>query len=179
MQFLCVFYVTIWGQKLVLKNRTPGFKWSRYGKWKVTSLRAMSKPPSISLYLNLESIQGHSASSSIVVVAIYTSEINQPEIRKLTGVFPVICISFGDSLTMVFGKFHFKKIHTYLNNWEIKKKFIVHLSQKTTINTKYVLVCSRYGTLFCFFGYPNNSSFSRQEAESHSTVNITIAEGGV
>ena len=33
MQFLCVFYVTIWGQKLVLKNRTPGFIWSRYGIW--------------------------------------------------------------------------------------------------------------------------------------------------
>ena len=26
MQFLYVFYVTIWGKKLVLKNRTPGFK---------------------------------------------------------------------------------------------------------------------------------------------------------
>ena len=31
MQFLCVFYVTIWGQKPVLKNRTPGLKWRRYG----------------------------------------------------------------------------------------------------------------------------------------------------
>ena len=31
--FLCVFYVVIWGQKSILKNRTPGLYWSRYGIW--------------------------------------------------------------------------------------------------------------------------------------------------
>ena len=31
MQFLCVFYVTIWGQKPILKNRTPGLHSSGYG----------------------------------------------------------------------------------------------------------------------------------------------------
>ena len=28
---LSVFYVVIWGQKSILKNRTPGLYWSRYG----------------------------------------------------------------------------------------------------------------------------------------------------
>ena len=38
MQFLCVFYVTIWGQKPILKNRTPGLHSSRYGTCHVKKL---------------------------------------------------------------------------------------------------------------------------------------------
>ena len=53
-------------------------------------------------------------------MAIYTSEINQPEIRKITGVFPVICISFGDSLTMFFGKFFFINMN-YFDSYTIEK----------------------------------------------------------
>ena len=33
MQFLCVFYVTIWGQKPILKNISLGFKERRHGNW--------------------------------------------------------------------------------------------------------------------------------------------------
>ena len=35
---------------------------------------------------------------------VYTSEISQPEMRKITGVFAVIGISLGGALSMVFGK---------------------------------------------------------------------------
>ena len=47
----------------------------------------------------------YSTSSSVVAIPIYTSEISQPEIRKITGVFAVIGISLGGCLSMIFGKF--------------------------------------------------------------------------
>ena len=61
--------------------------------------------PNLIVVLISRFIQGHCVASSVVSMPIYTSETSQPEIRKITGVFAVICISFGGSLSMTFGKF--------------------------------------------------------------------------
>ena len=49
-------------------------------------------------------IQGHAVSSSAVSVPLYTSEICQPEVRKITGVFAVICYCFGSAASSVLGE---------------------------------------------------------------------------
>ena len=54
---------------------------------------------------------------SIVAMPVYTSEISQPEVRKITGVFAVICISFGGAFSMIFGKVNaFTARCCYLNS---------------------------------------------------------------
>ena len=49
-------------------------------------------------------IQGHAVSSSAVSVPLYTSETSQPEVRKITGVFAIICYCFGSAASSVLGK---------------------------------------------------------------------------
>ena len=49
-------------------------------------------------------IQGHAVSSSAVAVPLYISETSQPEVRKITGVFAVICYCFGSAASSVLGK---------------------------------------------------------------------------
>ena len=65
---------------------------------------ALILAPNLIVVLISRFVQGHCVASSVVAMPIYTSEISQPEIRKITGVFAVICISFGGSLSMIFGK---------------------------------------------------------------------------
>ena len=48
-------------------------------------------------------MQGHAVSSSTVAVPLYTSETSQPEVRKITGVFAVICYCFGSAASSVLG----------------------------------------------------------------------------
>ena len=67
---------------------------------------ALILAPNLIVVLISRFVQGHCVASSVVAMPIYTSEISQPEIRKITGVFAVICISFGGSLSMIFGKFN-------------------------------------------------------------------------
>ena len=73
---------------------------------------AITLAPNLMVVLMSRFVQGHCVASSVVAMPIYTSEISQPEIRKITGVFAVICISFGGFLSMTFGNFwiiHFLK----------------------------------------------------------------------
>ena len=49
-------------------------------------------------------MQGHAVSSSAVSVPLYTSETSQPEVRKITGVFAIICYCFGSAASSVLGK---------------------------------------------------------------------------
>ena len=73
---------------------------------------AITFAPNLMVVLISRFVQGHCVASSAVAMPIYTSEISQPEIRKITGVFAIICISFGGFLSMIFGKFsliHFLK----------------------------------------------------------------------
>ena len=49
-------------------------------------------------------MQGHAVSSSAVAVPLYISETSQPEVRKITGVFAVICYCFGSAASSVLGK---------------------------------------------------------------------------
>ena len=68
---------------------------------------ALILAPNLIVVLVSRFIQGHCVASSVVAMPIYTCEISQPDIRKITGVFAVICISFGGSLSMIFGKFKY------------------------------------------------------------------------
>ena len=47
---------------------------------------------------------GHSSASAMVAIPIYTSEISQPQIRKITGSFTMVCYTTGYGLAVVFGK---------------------------------------------------------------------------
>ena len=49
-------------------------------------------------------IHGHSSASAMVAIPIYTSEISQPQIRKTTGSFALICYSTGFALALILGK---------------------------------------------------------------------------
>ena len=66
---------------------------------------ALSLAPNMIVILMPRFVQGYSHASAIVGMAVYTSEISQPELRKVTGVFAVICISFGAASSMILGKF--------------------------------------------------------------------------
>ena len=66
---------------------------------------AITFAPNLMVVLISRFVQGHCVASSAVAMPIYTSEISQPEIRKITGVFAIICISFGGFLSMIFGNF--------------------------------------------------------------------------
>ena len=46
---------------------------------------------------------GHSSASSMVAAPIYTSETSQPQVRKTTGAFTMICYTTGYGLAVVFG----------------------------------------------------------------------------
>ena len=48
---------------------------------------------------------GHSSASAMVATPIYTSEISQPQIRKITGSFTMVCYTTGYGLAVVFGKY--------------------------------------------------------------------------
>ena len=81
---------------------------------------AITLAPNLMVVLISRFVQGHCVASSAVAMPIYTSEISQPEIRKITGVFAIICISFGGFLSMIFGNFciiHFLK--PYLNLYKL------------------------------------------------------------
>lgn len=54
-------------------------------------------------------IHGHSSASAMVAVPIYTSEISQPQVRKLTGNFTLICYSCGFAFALILGKVLLKK----------------------------------------------------------------------
>ena len=58
-------------------------------------------------------IHGHSSASAMVAVPIYTSEISQPQVRKLTGNFTLICYSCGFAFALILGKVLLKKKIVY------------------------------------------------------------------
>ena len=58
----------------------------------------------LNMVLAARYIQGHAVSSSAVAVPLYTSETSQPEVRKITGVFAVICYCFGSAASSVLGE---------------------------------------------------------------------------
>ena len=98
-----------------------GLQSERYGRrWSllidtlifIVATIAITLAPNLMVVLMSRFVQGHCVASSVVAMPIYTSEISQPEIRKITGVFAIICISFGGFLSMIFGNFciiHFLK----------------------------------------------------------------------
>lgn len=46
---------------------------------------------------------GHSAASSMVACPMYTSEISQPQVRKTTGSFTIVCYTTGFALALILG----------------------------------------------------------------------------
>lgn len=63
----------------------------------------MSLSPNFYLLLVGRFIHGHSCASAMVAVPIYTSEISQPEVRKITGAFTLVCYTTGFALALVLG----------------------------------------------------------------------------
>ena len=48
---------------------------------------------------------GHSSCSSMVSTPLYTSEISQPMVRKITGSFTMICYTTGYALAVILGMY--------------------------------------------------------------------------
>lgn len=63
----------------------------------------MSLSPNFYLILVGRLIHGHSAASAMVAIPIYTSEISQPEVRKITGAFTLVCYTSGFALALILG----------------------------------------------------------------------------
>ena len=60
--------------------------------------------PNFYLILVGRFIHGHSSASAMVAIPIYTSEISQPQVRKTTGSFTLMCYASGFALALVLGK---------------------------------------------------------------------------
>ena len=60
--------------------------------------------------------------TTIVVVPIYTSEISQAEIRKITGSFTLVMYTTGFAFSLIFGK--------YMESVTDKKDFEISIISK-------------------------------------------------
>ena len=49
-------------------------------------------------------ITGHAAYSAKVAIPIYTGEISQPKVRKITGSFTLLCYTVAYAMSTLFGK---------------------------------------------------------------------------
>ena len=50
-------------------------------------------------------VTGYASASAQASVPVYTSEISQPQVRKSTGFFTLICYSIGFAVALILGKF--------------------------------------------------------------------------
>ena len=66
--------------------------------------------PNFYVLLASRILLGHSSCSSMVSTPIYTSEISQPMIRKITGSFTIICYTTGYALAVILGIYTYKSI---------------------------------------------------------------------
>ena len=63
----------------------------------------MALAPSFNFVLIARFLHGHSNASAMVAIPIYTCEISQPEVRKITGTFTLICYTTGFALALILG----------------------------------------------------------------------------
>lgn len=63
----------------------------------------MAMSPNFYLLLLGRFIHGHSCASAMVAIPIYTSEISQPEVRKITGAFTLACYTTGFASSLILG----------------------------------------------------------------------------
>ena len=59
--------------------------------------------PNFYVLLIARVLLGHSIGSATVATPIYTSEISQPEVRRITGSFPMTVYATGYGLAVVLG----------------------------------------------------------------------------
>ena len=59
--------------------------------------------PNFYILLISRVLLGHSTGSASVTTPIYTGEISQPEVRRITGSFPMICYMTGYGLAVLLG----------------------------------------------------------------------------
>ena len=69
--------------------------------------------PNFYVLLIARILLGHSIGSAVVASPIYTSEISQPEVRRITGSFPMTCNMTGYALSMLLGLTFCKKFIKY------------------------------------------------------------------
>ena len=61
--------------------------------------------PNFYLILLARFITGHSTASALVAAPIYSSEISQPQARKIIGSFTLMCYTSGFALSFVLGEY--------------------------------------------------------------------------
>ena len=61
--------------------------------------------PNFYVLLVARVLLGHSSCSSMVSTPLYTSEISQPMVRKVTGSFTMICYTTGYALAVILGMY--------------------------------------------------------------------------
>ena len=71
----------------------------------ITGTLISAVAPNFYLLLFSRWLLGHCSASSMVSAPIYTSETSQPQMRKTTGFFPIVCYTIGFALSLVFGKY--------------------------------------------------------------------------
>ena len=93
-----------------------GFQSGRFGRKKSLMFDSavfffgtlfMTFAPNVYFILFGRFIHGHSTASARVSISIYTGEISQPMVRKITGSFAMLCYSISFGSCLVFGKYLF------------------------------------------------------------------------
>ena len=117
--YFCFFHILFTASIMVLGSLTGSFcggvQSGRFGRKKslmidcfnfVLGTLLVSLAPNFYLILIGRYIHGHSSASAMVAIPIYTSEVSQPQVRKTTGSFTMLCYSSGFALALVLGKAH-------------------------------------------------------------------------
>ena len=76
--------------------------------------------PNFFILLIARILLGHSMGSAVVASPIYTSEISQPEVRRITGSFPMTCNMTGYALAVLLGIAFCKK---FIKNVQIGNQY--------------------------------------------------------
>ena len=70
----------------------------------LTGILILSLAPNFFLVLLARFITGHSTASALVGAPVYSSEISQPQARKIIGSFTLMCYTSGFALSFILGK---------------------------------------------------------------------------